>query len=120
MAPFGRRIHHTHPKYIHMIIPHHANHNLTPSLNLILFNNYQGFLAWCDTNNFSLLQFKKTTRNLDEFCNYIEKNYKTKSMLDGVSCTENLLAKMKSKKNVSNQKISYLMRNMRMTVCELG
>ena len=89
-------------------------------LNLILFNNYQGFLAWCDTNNFSLLQFKKTSRNLDEFCNYIEKNYKTKSMLDGVSCTENLLIKMKSKKNVSNQKISYLMRNMRMTVCELG
>jgi hypothetical protein len=89
-------------------------------LNLILFNNYQGFLAWCNTNNLSLLQFKKTNRNLDEFCNYIEKNYKTKSMLDGVSCTENLLAKMKSKKNVSNQKISYLMRNMRMTVCELG
>jgi hypothetical protein len=89
-------------------------------LNLILFNNYQGFLAWCDTNNFSLLQFKKTNRNLDEFCNYIEKNYKTKSMLDGVSCTESLLAKMKSKKNVSNEKISYLMRNMRMTVCELG
>jgi hypothetical protein len=89
-------------------------------LNLILFNNYQGFLAWCDTNNLSLLQFKKTNRNLDEFCNYIEKNYKTKSMLDGVSCTENLLTKMKSKKNISNQKISYLMRNMRMTVCELG
>jgi hypothetical protein len=89
-------------------------------LNLILFNNYQGFLSWCDSNNLSLLQFKKTSRNLDEFCNYIEKNYKTKSMLEGVSCTENLLSKMKSDKNVSSKKTSYLMRNMRMTVCELG
>jgi hypothetical protein len=89
-------------------------------LNLILFNNYQGFLAWCDSNNLSLLQFKKTSRNLDEFCNYIEKNYKTKSMMEGVSCTENLLSKMKSDKNVSSKKTSYLMRNMRMTVCELG
>jgi accessory gene regulator protein AgrB len=27
----------------------------------ILMNNYQGFLSWCNTNNLSLLQFKKST-----------------------------------------------------------
>jgi hypothetical protein len=90
-------------------------------LNLILFNNYQGFLSWCDTNNLSLLQFKKTNRNLDEFCNFIEKNYKTASMMDGVNCTENLLDKLKSvSKKSNNKKMSYLLRNMRMTSCELG
>ena len=44
----------------------------------ILLHNYQGFLSWCDKNNFSLLQFKKTNANLMEFCKFIEKNYKTK------------------------------------------
>jgi hypothetical protein len=87
-------------------------------LTLILFNNYPGFLLWCDENNFTLLQFKKTNKNLDEFCNFIEKNYKTKSMLDGVKCGEDLLAKLKPKKN--NNKLQYLLRNMRMTACELG
>jgi len=87
-------------------------------LTLILFNNYTGFLVWCDENNFSLLQFKKTNKNLDEFCNFIEKNYKTKSMLHGVECSENLLTKIKPKKN--NYTINYLLRNMRMTACELG
>ena len=42
----------------------------------ILLHNYQGFLSWCDKNNFSLLQFKKTNANLMEFCKFIEKNYK--------------------------------------------
>jgi len=87
-------------------------------LTLILFNNYTGFLVWCDENNFSLLQFKKTNKNLDEFCNFIEKNYKTKSMLHGIECAEDLLAKLKPKKN--NNKVHYLLRNMRMTSCELG
>jgi len=87
-------------------------------LTSILFNNYSGFLSWCDENNFSLLQFKKTNKNLESFCSFIEKNYKTKSMLDSVECSENLLAKLNLKKN--NYKIGYLLKNMRMTACELG
>lgn len=88
-------------------------------LNLVLFNNYQGFLQWCDTNNISLFQFKKTDKNLDEFCNYIEKNYKTNTILNGIDCTKNLLEKMKLSKN-KNKTNTYLMQNMRMTICELG
>jgi len=87
-------------------------------LNTILFCNYPGFLNWCDTHNLSLLQFKKTTRNLDEFCDYVERNYKSKTMLDAVTCTEDLVAK--TKKKFSNKKMDYLMQNMRMAVCELG
>jgi hypothetical protein len=87
-------------------------------LNLVLFNNFQGFIAWCDTNNLSLLQFKKTNANLDGFCHFIEKNYKTSSILNGIHCTENLFRKIK--KTRGSAKTTYLMRNMRMTACELG
>jgi hypothetical protein len=88
-------------------------------ITLILFNNYQDFLSWCDTNNTSLLQFKKTILNLDNFCKFIEKKYKTKSMLDGISCTEKLLLKVN--KSVKKQKdLGFLIRNLRMTICELG
>jgi hypothetical protein len=50
----------------------------------ILINNYQSFLFWCKTSNLSLLQFKKTSLNQLDYCKFIEKNYKTKCMLEGV------------------------------------
>ena len=84
----------------------------------ILINNYQGFLFWCKTNNFSLLQFKKTTSNIKEFCNFIRRNYKTKLMLDNIKSSELCLQKaMKEKKN-KHQK--FLLTNMRMSICEMG
>jgi hypothetical protein len=91
-------------------------------LTLILFNNYQEFLSWCNTNNNSLLQFKKTTSNLNSFCKFIEKKYKSKRMLNGVNCSEDLLVKLKNN-NVKNKQQSetiYLLHNLRMTICELG
>ena len=89
----------------------------------ILINNYQGFLSWCKTNNFSLLQFKNTIPNQIEFCNFIKKNYKTKLMLDNVKSSEICLQKIKQKKNIkknTNKNINYLLTNMRMSICELG
>jgi len=82
----------------------------------ILLNNYQGFLSWCKKNNFSLLNFKKTIGNQRELCNFIKKNYKTKSMLMGIDDAQNFLSKLKSKKG--NTK--YILSNMRMSICELG
>jgi len=82
----------------------------------ILLNNYQGFLDWCNKNNLSILNFKKTTGNLSEFCKFIEKNYKKQSMLDGIYGTQKLIVKMKRKK-VNNK---YILSNMRMSICELG
>jgi hypothetical protein len=84
----------------------------------ILINNYQGFLTWCKHNNFSLLQFKKTSTNQKEFCNFIRKNYKTKVMLENVKSSELCLQKVKSIKKNKNK--NYLLTNMRMSICELG
>jgi hypothetical protein len=83
----------------------------------ILINNYQSFLFWCNNNNLSILQFKKTILNQSEYCKFIEKNYKTKSMLDGVKYAEEFLYKMN--KNKQNN-LNYLLTNMRMSICELG
>jgi hypothetical protein len=90
-------------------------------ITLVLMNNYQGFLSWCDTHNLSLLQFKKSTSNLEDFCKFIEKNYKTRSMTNGVNCMEKFLSsfkKTKSKKLI--QHTDLLLNNMRMSICELG
>lgn len=92
-------------------------------ITLVLLNNYQGFLSWCDKNNLSLLQFKKTTGNLDEFCKFIGKNYKTKSMLESVDDMEKLLHRLKKQnktKTINNIDFDYIMKNMRMSITELG
>jgi hypothetical protein len=88
-------------------------------ITLILINNYQDFLSWCNTNNISILNFKKTVKNVDNFCEFIEKKYKTKSILDGIDCTEKLLKNVKSKGN-KRRNMTYVIRNLRMTICELG
>lgn len=85
-------------------------------LKTILLNNVQGFLVWCDMNNESILDFKKTMKNQISFCEWIERNYKTKSMLENTHKTEHFLSELKRKKVNS----SYLLQNMRMTICELG
>jgi len=81
----------------------------------ILMNNYQGFLSWCKSNNYSLIQFKKTQTNQLEYCKFIEKNYKIKSMLSGVKETEIFLHAINKK-----YKINYILSNLRMSICELG
>jgi len=84
----------------------------------ILMNNYQGFLLWCETNNLSLIHFKKTTGNIDEFCKFITTNYRTKTMLQSIHCMEIFLNKILNSKKEKN--IDLLSKNMRMTICELG
>lgn len=82
----------------------------------ILLNNYNGFFQWCSKNNFSILQFKKTTGNIEQFCLFIEQNYKKKSMLDGIKCAEQLYLKLTK----SGKKKSFIWNNMRMSICEMG
>ena len=84
----------------------------------IMINNYQGFLSWCKTNNLSLLQFKKTIKNQSEFCKFIENNYKSSSMLNGVSESKSFLNDMRKKSKRIN--LSYILSNLRMSICELG
>jgi hypothetical protein len=87
-------------------------------ITLILLNNYQDFILWCNINNIEILNFKKTTKNLDEFCKFIEKKYKTKNILEGVECTEKLLYRVKKSKKKQKDMI-YLLQNLRMTICEM-
>ena len=84
----------------------------------ILINNYQGSLSWCKSNNFSLLQFNKTPSNQKEFCNFIEKNYKTSSMLNGIVDTQSFLKDINKKRKKPN--LNYILSNLRMSICELG
>jgi hypothetical protein len=83
-----------------------------------MINNYQGFLSWCKTNNFSLLQFKKTIKNQSEFCKFIENNYKSSSMLNGVSETKSFLNDIYKKSKKMN--LTNVLSNLRMSICELG
>ena len=88
-------------------------------ITMVLMNNYQLFIGLCNKNNLQLLQFKKTPSNLESFCDFIEKHYKSRSMLDGVKCATVILSKLKktANKNATNQ---FALKNMRMTICELG
>ena len=84
-------------------------------IRVILINNYQGFLQWCNKNNSNLIQFKKTNANLDSFCKFIEENYKKKELLNEIENMENILSNINMKKQDK-----FIMNNMRMTVSELG
>jgi hypothetical protein len=82
----------------------------------VLMNNYTGFLSWCKTNNLLLLDFKKTTGNQKQFCEFIEKNYKKQSLINNIHQSEIFLSKLKKKKE-ANQ---FILTNMRMSILELG
>ena len=86
----------------------------------ILMNNYNSFLLWCKNNNLSLLQFKKSISNQNNFCKFIQNNYKTKTMLESVYHAQLFLNKINKKKDGFNLKNQYLLRNLRMSICELG
>ena len=88
----------------------------------ILMVNYTKFLPWCQANNTSLLQFKKTSRSQTDFCKFIEDNYKSKNILDLVECNEEYIGKLIEKRPRDKKKQShlmYLLNNLRMTICEL-
>jgi len=89
----------------------------------VMMNNYPAFLLWCNKNNLALIAFKKTIANQKSFCEFIEKNYKSASMLENIDNSELFLEHLKKNKNkaVMNEKTKhFLLTNLRMTICELG
>ena len=92
-------------------------------LTTILLNNYQDFLIWCKVNNTSMLQFKKTNDTQTRFCDFIAVRYKRSEFLYNIDCSEKLINKLKkgSKKHSTNVNYyTFLLSNLRMTLCELG
>lgn len=104
----------------------------------ILMNYYEAFIHWCHVNNtnnrsntsntnkhnvLSLLQFKNTTTNLKSFCEFIQQHYRTNEMLTNVKSAEECyktLLLTKRNKNVNEEDLTLLLKNLRMTICELG
>ena len=91
-------------------------------ITIILLNSFSDFMLWCESNNLNLLQFKKTTGNQDSFCLFIEERYKAPLFLKNVRCTEIFLHKIKTNGDFTKFKkdSAYILKNLRMTVCELG
>jgi hypothetical protein len=82
----------------------------------ILMNNYQEFIQWCFLNNNYIFYFKKTNKNLQQFYSFIEQKYKTPNLLKNTKCTNYLIQQLNSKYKKKN---SFLLDNLRMTICEL-
>jgi hypothetical protein len=89
---------------------------------MILINNYEDFLLWCKINNDTFLQFKKTDINQRRFCRFIEQYYKTPDLLKSIECSSELLTNIKNKgrKGKRSKYNEFLLKNLRMTLCELN
>ena len=79
----------------------------------VLLNNYQKFLVWCKMNNSNLLQFDKTARNQKSYCDFIEKNYRLKNLIDGIADADQFLHSR------NNRLTSFMLSSMRMSLIEM-
>ena len=89
----------------------------------ILLENLDDFLYWCKENNYSLMDFKKTQSNLQKYCDFIEKHYKKKGLLEDVETMEIFLKKVKRQAKNGKEKnpdMDFFLSNARMSICELG
>ena len=88
----------------------------------ILLEHVDEFLSWCKENNYSLMDFKKTQSNIQKYCEFIEKHYKTKDFLEDVETMEKFMKKVKreARKKEKSPEVDFFLSNMRMSICELG
>ena len=75
----------------------------------ILLANFNSFILWCIDNNTNLLNFKKDVNKIDEFINFIHKNYKNNDLL-------RLIVSIENKLETQQEHDSILLTTMRMTV----
>jgi len=86
-------------------------------ITFVLIYNYQAFLLWCETNNSEILSFKKTSKNMLDFCRFIEEKYRKQDLIQFIKMVENNILTNKSTNANSNK---FINNNLRMTLCELG
>ena len=53
--------------------------------------NFNSFILWCIDNNTNIFNFNKTEKNIDEFIQFIYKNYKNNDLLKLIVAIENKL-----------------------------
>jgi hypothetical protein len=80
-------------------------------ITFVLIYNYQDFLLWCETNNSEILNFKKTSKSMLDFCGFIEEKYRKQELLQFIKMVE-------TNELTNNNK--FIKNNLRMTLCELG
>lgn len=78
----------------------------------ILLANFNGFILWCIDNNTNIFNFKKDEKNIDEFIQFIYKNYKNNDLLKLIVAIENKLETQNTPDRLDN----VLLSTMRMTV----
>ena len=125
---------HSHPHYVKSLteqlnrIGFYSNSVQNPLQNEVAqriaelsgLNNYQLFFNWCQLNNTNIIQFTKTETNIENFCYFINKQYKTKLMLINIELTEKCYHNFIKHYSKHKSNINYLLTNMRMSICELG
>lgn len=84
----------------------------------ILLENYQSFLSWCNKHNNHIFSFTKTKETQEEFCKFIEKNYKSKHLSERIHDMEVFNKQLHAKRECKS--IEYMLTNMRMSIIELG
>jgi len=95
-------------------------------IRVILLNNWQNFLKWCNTHNKlnSLIQFKKTSENMQAYFDFIKDNYNNVELLEDVKKMEKIIMNFKKTKKIkageNNKEIDFIENNMRMSITELG
>ena len=86
-------------------------------LKMVLLYDYDEFLQWCDINNSTLLKFRSTPNNFNNFFKFFKKRYNDK-MLKQIIDKE--MGKMYHDLN-SGTKFPYkqkILKTLRMTICE--
>ena len=88
-------------------------------INAVILNIYQDFLVWCKTHNTpdSILQFVNTKKKQMEFCDFIDKNYKTEVMMNRIHCISEMFEHYKHTN--TKKEINYLLKNMRKSLMEI-
>ena len=73
-------------------------------IRVILLNNWQDFLKWCSihNNSSSLIQFKKTSENMEAYFEFIRNNYNNAELLSDVKKTEKIMMNLKKTKKTKN------------------
>jgi len=95
-------------------------------IRVILLNNWQDFLKWCNTHNKlnSLIQFKKSSENMQAYFDFIKDNYNNVELLEDVKKMEKIIMNLKKTKKIkageNNKEIDFIENNMRMSITELG
>jgi hypothetical protein len=75
----------------------------------VLIANFNNFILWCIDNNTNLFNFKKDITSVDNFIEFISKNYKNNDLLNAVVSMEKRLENKTHKDEV-------LLNTMRMSV----